>query len=262
MPVSPPPLMKLLFFDTETNGLPKSRRATSLQVDQWPHIIQLAWTLVEWDTTEDATDGAQMTVCDARSLILNPGDILWNAESAAIHGITPDRVQSEGIPTAQALAQFQHIAREAHVIIAHNIAFDKPVLCAEYYRISPSEEFDWWPSYEYCTMENTKHLCKLPFPSGRAGRPGDPYKLPKLSELHTFLFGGVGEYKFHDALGDVECTVACFQEMVRRRLVTPFDAWVRAFRARVLRDAAPPVPAAAGGAGRPNTRSRSAASSP
>lgn len=222
--------MKLLFFDTETNGLPKDRRAIPQQVDAWPRILQLAWSLVEID------DDKSMNVHDARSLIVNPGEILWNSESSAIHGITQQRVQSEGIAPAQALIEFTKAAQQAHVLVAHNIAFDKPILRAEYFRLNAAESFDWWPVYEYCTMETTKHLCKLPFPSGRAGKPHDPYKLPKLVELHTYLFGSTGDYKFHDALGDVNCTMACFQELLRRRLVVPFDQWTRAFR--VVRRAA------------------------
>jgi DNA polymerase III epsilon subunit-like protein len=224
--------MKLLFFDTETNGLPKDRRAIPQQVELWPNILQLAWCLVE--TQEDG----EFHICDSYSLILNPGDIIWNEESAAIHGITPGRVQSEGIPSVQALNQFKQIMSTAHVLIAHNLAFDKSVLRAEYYRLNKDESFDWWPSYEYCTMEATKHLTKLPFPNGRAGRPNDPFKLPKLVELHTYLFGDPGTYVFHDALNDVKCTMACFQEMLRRRLVVPFDQWTRALRVRMNREAA------------------------
>lgn len=227
--------MKVLFFDTETNGLPKDRRAIPQQVDSWPRILQLAWALV------DIQENGTMDVCDARSVMINPGDISWNAESAAIHGITQERIQSEGIPSPQALEQFKHIAKQAHVLIAHNMAFDKPILRAEYFRLNPSESFDWWTSYEYCTMESTKHLCKLPFANGRHGKPSDPYKLPKLVELHTYLFGSPGEYMFHDALNDVQCTIACFRELLCRRLVTPFDQWARALRVRersAVRDAA------------------------
>jgi DNA polymerase-3 subunit epsilon len=218
--------MKVLFFDTETNGLPTDRRALPQHVASWPRILQLGWTLI------DIEDNGTMTVCDARSVVLNPGDLIWNAESAAIHGISQNRVQSEGVSPSQALVQFKALIQQSHVLIAHNMAFDKPILRAEYFRLDPSETFDWWTPYEYCTMENTKHLCKLPFANGRHGKPSDPYKLPKLVELHTYLFGGPGDYVFHDALGDVQCTIACFRELLERRLVTPFDQWMRAFRVR------------------------------
>jgi DNA polymerase-3 subunit alpha len=226
--------MKVLFFDTETNGLPKDRLAIPQQVDSWPRILQLGWALV------DIQENGTLNVCEARSLILNPGDLSWNSGSAAIHGITQERVQSEGILPSQALEQFKLLMQQAHVLIAHNMAFDKPILRAEYFRINPSETFDWWTPYEYCTMESTKHLCKLPFANGRPGKPSDPYKLPKLVELHTYLFGSPGAYAFHDALGDVQCTMACFRELLNRRLVTPFDPWTRALRVReraVVRDA-------------------------
>jgi DNA polymerase III epsilon subunit-like protein len=219
--------LTLLFFDTETNGLPKDRRAIPQQTDLWPHILQIAWKQVEVSDTGDVTTKSEY------SAIINPGDIPWNNESAAIHGITRERTRAEGIPILQALTHFKAICMQSHVLIAHNLEFDKSVLRAEYYRQSSSESLDWWPSYEYCTMQSTKQLCKLPFANGRPGRANDPYKLPKLLELHTYLFGNTGDYEFHNAYADVHCTYVCFQELLRRRLVLPFDQWVRAFRVRL-----------------------------
>lgn len=35
--------MKLLFFDTETKGLPKDWNAPVHNLDNWPRLVQLAW---------------------------------------------------------------------------------------------------------------------------------------------------------------------------------------------------------------------------
>lgn len=206
--------MKILFFDTETNGLPLARKALTSNVENWPRIVQIAWEL--WEFTNDVQE---RILCD--SYIIKPDETLvWNNESAAIHGITKERALAEGVPCSQVLAAFAAVASKARVICAHNLAFDKPVLRAEYYRQSPTESFKWWSPIEYCTMEHTTQLCKLP---SKYPRPNDPYKYPRLSELYTYLHGSDANFVLHSAGGDVECLIACFQELVRRRLVTPLD---------------------------------------
>jgi DNA polymerase-3 subunit epsilon len=206
--------MKILFFDTETNGLPLSRNALTRDVNNWPRIVQIAWEL--W---EISNDGHHRILQD--SYIIRPDESLpWNNESAAIHGITKERALAEGTPHSQVLAAFAAAASQARVLCAHNLAFDKPVLRAEYYRQSPNESFKWWPPMEYCTMQNSIHLCKLP---SKYPKPNDPYKYPRLSELYKYLFGTEADFAWHSAAGDVQCLTVCFQELVRRRLVTPLE---------------------------------------
>jgi len=220
------PQMRILYFDTETNGLPKDRKALTRDTHAWPHVVQIAWQVYEY--TESTSDPVLISRVD---YILQPDTSLteWNAESAAIHGISRAMAEERGRPGVSVLAEFMGAAKDAHVLVAHNMAFDKPVLRAAYYRINPDEKFLWWPALEYCTMENTKSICKLP---SKYSKPHDPYKYPRLSELHTHLFGDDGTvFAYHNASADVDCLVKCTHELIRRRLV-PFDVWERAFRVR------------------------------
>ncbi len=59
-----------------------------------------------------------------------------------------------------------------------------------------------------CTMKSSTDHCKL---QGR----GFSFKPPKLAELHRFLFGEYFEGA-HDAMIDVEATMRCFLELVKR----------------------------------------------
>jgi DNA polymerase-3 subunit epsilon len=219
--------MNILFFDTETNGLPTDKYALTSDVSKWPHVVQIAWQLWQYTSAEDGACVAQ-----ACYIIKPPADLVWNTESAGIHKITKERALSEGRPGSEVLAEFKRTASSADVLIAHNLAFDKPVLRACYYREAPSESFSWWPSTEYCSMENTKAVCKLP---SKYSKPHDPYKFPRLSELYTHLYGSGANVLFHSADGDVECLVLCFRELVRRRHA-PMDLW---FRNVTLRRGAP-----------------------
>ena len=212
--------MRILFFDTETNGLPRDRKSLTQDTRAWPHVVQIAWQL--WEYSADAA-----TLVNKTTHIIKPDESLaWDQGSAAIHGISRERALAEGAPGISVLDEFKAIASTVNVLVAHNIAFDKPVLRASYYRINPSEDFDWWPGVEYCTMEGSKMLCKLPT---RYAKPGDPYKYPKLSELVSYLHGSSDGYAFHSADADVECLRVCFDELVRRKVV-PFDLWLRTLR--------------------------------
>jgi DNA polymerase-3 subunit epsilon len=209
--------MYILFFDTETNGLPLSKNALTSNVSNWPIIVQIAWQL--WEFTNDKNK-----LIKSESHIIKPDEsIVWNEESASIHGICKDRALREGEPRSDVLSAFVNDAENANVLCAHNIAFDKPVLKAEYLRMNASESFHWWPTSEYCTMENTKNILKLPT---KYSKSWDPYKNPKLIELHKYLYGQDVHFEWHSAAGDVECLVSCFHELVRRRIV-PLDLWLR-----------------------------------
>jgi len=208
--------MKILFFDTETNGLPLVKKAPYTVVENWPRTVSIAWRLYE--LILDRT-----TLLSEQYHIVRPCEGMnWSAESMGIHGISMERANVEGKPIQDILSQFQNDASQASVIIAHNMAFDRPVLLAEFCRLRMG--VSWWPTKEYCTMDTTKGLCKLP---SKYSKPSDPYKYPRLPELHMYLFGDNGDFDFHSASEDVRCLVKCFEELNFRRLV-PLEDWLKA----------------------------------
>jgi DNA polymerase III epsilon subunit-like protein len=217
--------MRLLLFDTETNGLPVKMYESFYKTENWPRILQIAWQILVL-----SEDGESFVATEHENFYITPDPAMtWDSEAAAIHGITREMLETQGRPLAEALAAFRAAASSTDVWIAHNIAFDAPVVMAEYVRLggggggSSSGEIDlsWLPPVQYCTCDGTRAFCKLPT---IYATPRNPYKRPKLSELHTVLFGGPGIYAAHNAAGDVACLSACVQELLRRRLV-PLDAW-------------------------------------
>jgi DNA polymerase III epsilon subunit-like protein len=217
--------MRVLLFDTETNGLPKNFRAPPHDTGNWPAILSIAWQL--WDIPAAAAPGTAATAprrLETYETLLKPADsIVWDAEAEGIHKISRERATTEGITAVEAMAAFKAACRQANLIVAHNLSFDKSVVFAETIRQHSGTTFEWWPRMEYCSCEGTKAVCKLP---GRRPSAADPYKLPRLAELYTHLFGAESTVTFHSASGDVECLTQCFQELVRRRLV-PLDVWAR-----------------------------------
>jgi DNA polymerase-3 subunit alpha len=210
--------MLILFFDTETNGLPLSKNAPVTNVDNWPRVIQIAWQIWEFGA------GSPVHVKSSSFMVKPAPELSWNAGSFAIHKISKERATLEGAPGNEVFQSFSEDLRSVSVICAHNIAFDKPVALAEFHR--HSVDITSWPRIDYCTCINTKELLKLP---SRFPKPWDMYKLPKLVELYTFLYSPMFAFDFHSATGDVQCLVQCFLELVRRRFV-PLDTWERNLR--------------------------------
>ena len=211
--------MLVLLFDTETNGLPKIRNAPAEKVDNWPIIIQIAGQL--WEVGS----GTHPVKISEHSFLIKPAaDTEWNPGSFAIHKISKEKALTDGTDSDEVFKLFHALVFKSDVIVAHNLAFDKPILQAEFVRRGLDTKV--WPPIEYCTMINTKELLKLP---GLYPKPWDLYKTPKLVELYCFLHSPTTKFEYHSAAGDVECLVQCFLELIRRRFV-PLDTWERNLR--------------------------------
>ena len=202
--------MRVLFLDTETNGLPKNRYASPKMVEAWPHIAQLAWQV--WDIS---VGKLAVKLYDSSFLIQPPADLKWDTDAAAIHGISEAQARSEGKNVAHVMSSFIGDAADCDVAVAHNLAFDKNVLWAASWRLGVDPN-TWWPEKEICTMLGTLAFCKIP---AKFPKPHDPYKWPKLAEVWTTLFperpvpSGL-----HDARQDVAVMVTCFQALLERRV--------------------------------------------
>lgn len=203
--------MKLLFFDTETNGLPWNRHASYKNTENWPRILQISWQV--WFV------GTQTAKClhHVNSLIQPDPDLKWDTEAAKIHTLTLDSLKTKGKPIQTILNWFAADCKEVDLVIAHNLKFDKMAIWAEFMR-QDCDPIQFWPERELCTMNATVSICKIP---GKNPTPEDPYKWPKLSEVFQFLWPtGTLPENLHDADTDVKLLIQCLKELVQRRLVT------------------------------------------
>jgi DNA polymerase-3 subunit epsilon len=214
------PPLRILLLDTETNGLPKNRYAPPSTPNNWPAILQLSWA-----TYLLAEDGRTLTQESQRDLGLAlPAGETWNAESAAIHGISEGEARV-GTPAREGLLALQAALQESQVVVAHNLAFDKPILRAAAYREGLRE---FWPArstglQEFCTMEGTRDLLRLPSTHEKATR----WKAPRLNELHTWLFGypyDISGATLHSSASDVLCLASCLTALLHRGLLPALTA--------------------------------------
>jgi len=186
-----------LFFDTETTGLPRDWKAPVSDLDNWPRLIQLAWVVYK--------NGVKI---ESNDLIIKPENFEIPAEASAIHGITNERAQKEGVLLQKALSEFDSLISQADYLVGHNISFDEMIVGAEFLRKKMQNSLS--DKKKICTKEMSTDFCAIPSTKGY-----NRYKWPKLSELYVKLFGSDFEDS-HNARADVEATAKCFWEMKRR----------------------------------------------
>ncbi|MEZ4878518.1 MAG: exonuclease domain-containing protein [Flavobacterium sp.] len=188
----------LLFFDTETTGLPKDWKAPISKLDNWPRLVQIAWKVYD-------NNGK---LIESKSDIIKPENFEIPHEASQVHGITTSLANDIGKDLNEVLESFMHYVKQSNTIIAHNLSFDEKVIASELYRLNILNPFK--NKERICTMEKSTNICKI---EGNFG-----YKWPKLQELHQYLFGEEFE-EAHNAEIDIKATADCFWELRRRKLI-------------------------------------------
>lgn len=180
----------ILFFDTETTGLPN--RSKDFADPSQPQIVQIAALLTEDDGTSRA----------AIDLTVKPNGWVIPPHVAEIHGITQEIAERAGIAAASAISAFNNLAMAADTIVAHNIQFDLDLVKIQYAQNKWTDRVSG--RTHFCTCETSRDVVKMPLSERqRAAGYTTGYKQPKLSEVYKFAFGE--ELKgAHNALVDVE----------------------------------------------------------
>lgn len=182
-----------LFFDTETNGLPKNYKASMFDVDNWPRVVQLGWIFLSEDLK---------TKSENKFFIKPDGWTIPREDFFLDRNHTTERCEAEGQPMSIVLQMLIKDIERSKYMVAHNVAFDHNVLGAEMIRYKAKATVK---TTKICTMEIGTDICQIP---GQYGK----FKWPKLEELYRHLFGEdfIGA---HDALSDCQATMACFLKM-------------------------------------------------
>ncbi len=176
--------MSVMFFDVETTGLPKSRRATWSQVNNWPRIVSIAWVIE-----------AEKQVLDRQHFIVKPDGFEIPVDAERIHGISTEKARRDGARWRDVANSLLRAVDRHNVqkLVAHNMDFDRPVLLSELCRTGLSTSLSNVPTF--CTMKTYADL--------KGG------KWPRLDELYLKLIGRE-LVDAHDALIDVEACRACY----------------------------------------------------
>ena len=195
--------MKILFFDTETTGLPRDYDEPYTNVKNWPRLVQLSWIIEDSDKKE----------LEERDFIIKPDGFIIPEKATKIHHIRHDWAERNGKDLFTVLHEFYSYLIEADLLVGHNIEFDINIVAAEFFRLGNKfPEFKKCAKHLdsmhiFCTMETGAYYTKIETYNGE-------YKWPKLIELYRHLFGH--DFKgAHNSLDDIRATRECFWEMLR-----------------------------------------------
>lgn len=188
----------LLFFDTETTGLPIDWNISHKNAENWPRLVQLAWILAD----------EKGEIKSQKDYIIKPDDFLIPEEATRINGISNEFANSNGVGLTKVLDEFKYYLHCSDYIVAHNLKFDFNVLAAEFWRSGISFELNEKESI--CTMLATIDFCNIPGFKG--------LKYPKLVELYEKLFKKPFE-NAHSANNDAFALYECFYELKNRQII-------------------------------------------
>ena len=208
--------MRVLVFDTEATGLPKTKIINPDALHLWPHIVQFSYLIYDTELNDVLVVGDNIVKVGA--------GINIPAESTAIHGITNQMSQTEGVSLSQALQGFFRDLQTADRLVGHNISFDVNLVIVELLRMiyTPASNSGADISANknnlhqianfkntYCTLQESIDLCAIK----AVTKLGKEYnKFPKLIELHQKLFRTIPN-NLHNSLTDILVTLRCYVMM-------------------------------------------------
>jgi len=193
---------RILFFDTETTGLPVWNAPSDSDVQ--PHLVQLGALLVDYETRE---------VVEEMDVIVSPDFWTIPEEVSKIHGITHDHALEVGNDEYLVLAAFHLMCQGANIRVAHNRTFDQRIIRIAMKRYFGGEIGDQalekWAEKDdfHDTMLMAKNVMKLE-PKGRYG-----YKNPTLAEAYKFFTGKELEGG-HNAMIDTRACMEIYFAMI------------------------------------------------
>ena len=203
--------MRVLVFDTETTGLPKSKNISSETLHLWPHIVQFSYVIYDTEVND--------IVETSDSIVKINDDVFIPEEVIKIHGITNEISKNNGINIIFVLHNFFGHLKTVDLLVGHNISFDINMVKVELNRLIVENgtsiihrwNLDLLTNFEniYCTMKESIELCNITL----VNRFGKPYlKFPKLLELHTKLFETT-PHNLHNSFNDILVTLRCFMKL-------------------------------------------------
>ena len=143
-------------------------------------------------------------------IIKLPDGITIPEECTKIHGITNEKMMSEGVDINKVLEEFTRDWMKCHILVAHNLDFDNRIIQAEYHRNQPINWLGRHRKLNIAQWNMVKNLQIFKFPVNLIQ---EHIKKPKLIELHKELFK-TEPLNLHNSLIDVLACFRCFYKMM------------------------------------------------
>ena len=189
---------QILFFDTETTGLPPKDAKWETDYEQFPRICQLSWIYAGREENH----------------IIRPDGWVIPQEATDVHGITNEYAQEHGEPFEFVWGEFIADCKQAKLICGHNVYFDISTIKSEIMRRNAYDDVIEQALHKgkrIDTMRPTMKWVDARMANGRL-------KFPNLSELYSRCFPGE-TFQAHNAIEDVKAVARCLPVIVELGLV-------------------------------------------
>lgn len=189
---------EIVFFDTETTGIPPRDAKWDVDYEQFPRICQLSWVFG----------------CCVENHIIRPDGWEIPQEATEVHGITTEYAQEHGEPLENVLSLFIADCKQAKLICGHNLYFDVSIIKSEIMRrnaYNDDVEQALHKGKRIDTMRPSMKWVDARFSNGRL-------KFPKLEELYARCFPGE-TFPAHDAIEDVRAVARCLPVLVEKGII-------------------------------------------
>lgn len=200
-------MIKALFYDTETSGLPLFNDPS--EDPRQPHIVQLGARMVDMDTRQ---------VISTIDLIVRPDGWEIPDDVAAVHGITTAMATECGVSESMAVGIFMELWDRCDFRVAHNETFDARILRIALKRFgtdADAEADHWKAARAECTARMSTPICNLPPTAKMVAARRNHAKTPNLAEAYEFFTGKKLEGG-HRALIDVDACMTIYFAMMDR----------------------------------------------
>lgn len=205
-------MTSLLFFDTETSGLPTTKSFNDYHHPSLTHhydssrIIEIAYIICD----------KNLNILKQDSFIINNNIKIHNSN---IHGISQEFIRKNGVPMKHMLHHLYMDVIDFNVkcFIGHNVNFDKHILLSEVFRCTQCIKTRSTDTYVYDTLSEilnkkvhyicTMHLAKKTF---------NLLKYPKLIDLYTTLCNDNNFVQTHRAMSDTFLCYNVYKKIIQR----------------------------------------------
>lgn len=195
--------MKILIFDTETNGLPilsdlrKYYHGKNLKYYENSRLIEIGYKIFDFKSEQVYVEYNEL---------IKPDDFLISEKISKIHGITQLRASCEGININTALDDFCRAIEFSDVVLAYNVDFDVNVVLSEAYRYNNRNLINALKT----KITTGKINCVM-----KIAKEKLDVKNIKLEKLYNQFFPNEKYVQTHRALDDVELTIKCFLKLMK-----------------------------------------------
>lgn len=189
---------EIVYFDTETTGLPPKDAQWDIDYESFPHICQLSWIYKGREENH----------------IIRPDGWTIPKEATDVHGITTEYALEHGEDFGGVVGAFLVDCHEAKLICGHNLYFDISIIKSELMRRDAYGQFAddaLFKGKRIDTMRPSMKFVDARFSNGRL-------KFPNLTELYSRCFPGQS-FPAHDAMEDVRAVARCLPVLVEHGII-------------------------------------------